>query len=416
MTDNRKFINEHKKLKPQLKEYYIGYYNGNFLRDFRYIFDKNVPNHTFTSKKIKPNMNPSVKALNFLTSYNHMGRHGLLGGEITYFKSLDEYMKGDISRRWSDRLFFDIDIEDERVDDIKTKIKEARNDLKGKEMTKRIDELKGQFRELIFRHDLLLPTFEESKNLCLYLEDLGLRPYLIFSGSKGFHVNIFFEETRLQNLSQISRLFAKTFSQKLDLKYLDWNVFDKKKAQKRLQRCQYAYHSRTDLLTLPIPNIYDYDEFISIIEKNKKTPIDFDMNEYISDNGFRDSLIHNDKEFSIYNDRRKRELEKKNLERQRRLKKKMKGNYQSFKDIDMVQLYSAYGGEVIKQYPDKAIVRCLFHGSDNNPSAVIFKDSNYFYCSSCGVSLNYYSFIAMMEGLSLDDKSEIMEKLHEVIG
>lgn len=414
--NNRKIINEHKRLKPRLKEYYIGYYNGNLLRDFRYIYDKNVPNHTFTSKKIKPNMNPSVKALNFLTSYKHMGRTGLLGGEITYYKSLDEYMKGDISKRWSDRLFFDIDIEDERFDLIKSDIKEARNELKGKELMKRLDELRGQVRKLIFEDDLLLPTFEESKKLCLYLEDLGLRPYQIFSGSKGFHINLFFEETQLLNLSQVSRLFAKTFSDKLDLKYLDWKVFDKKKAQRRLQRCQYAYHSRTDLLTLPIPNIYDYDEFLSIIKKNKKTPIDFDINDYISNNGFRDSLIHNDKEFSIYNDRRKRELEKKNLERQRRLKKKMKGDYRSFSDIDMVQLYSAYGGEIIKEYSDKAIVRCLFHGSDNNPSAVIFKDSNYFYCSSCGKSLNYYSFIALMEGLSLDDKGAIMEKLFEIMG
>ena len=176
---------------------------------------------------------------------------------------------------------------------------------------KRLDELRGQFRKLIFEDDLLLPTFEESKKLCLYLEDLGLKPYLVFSGSKGQHINLFFDETRLLNLSQVSRLFAKTFSDKLDLKYLDWKVFDKKKAQRRLQRCQYAYHSRTDLLTLPIPNIYDYDEFLSIIKKNKKNPIDFDINDYISNNGFRDSLIHNDKEFSIYNDRRKRELEKK---------------------------------------------------------------------------------------------------------
>lgn len=94
----------------------------------------------------------------------------------------------------------------------------------------------------------------------------------------------------------------------------------------------------------------------------------------------------------------------------------MKGDYRSFSDIDMVQLYSAYGGEIIKEYSDKAIVRCLFHGSDNNPSAVIFKDSNYFYCSSCGKSLNYYSFIAEMEGLSLDDKGAIMEKLFEIMG
>lgn len=356
----------------------------------------------------------NIRQLNFLTQSNHNGRLGLLGGELTYYKTLEEYMKGDLSMRWSDRLFFDFDIEDDRVDIVKSKMKEAISDLEGKELRDTIKGLKADFRDLIFNEDLLLPTFEESKKLCLYLEDLGLRPYLICSASKGFHVNLFFKEARILNLSQVSRLFAKSFSDKLNLSYLDWKVFDKKKAQRRLQRCQYVYHSKTNILTVPIPQVYDYDEVLQILKQNKRTPIEFDIEDYISDNGFRESLISNDKEFSIYNDRRKRELEKKNLERRRRMKKKMKGDYKSFEDIQMTDLFSSYGGQIIKEDSDKAIVRCPFH-SDNNPSAVIFKDSNYFYCSSCGKSLNYYSFIAEMEGLSLDDKGQIMEKLNEFL-
>ena len=426
MKDKNKRVNEHRRLKSKLKEYYIGYYNGNFLRDFRYIFDgeklknnktlcqdgKVRANHVINANKLK-SMN-NIRQLNFLTQSNHNGRLGLLGGELTYYKTLEEYMKGDISLRWSDRLFFDFDIEDDRVDDVKSTMKKAISDLEGRELRDKIKELKAEFRDLIFNEDLLYPTFEEAKKLCLYLEDLGLRPYLICSASKGFHVNIFFEEARLLNLSQVSRLFAKSFSDKLNLSYLDWKVFDKKKAQRRLQRCQYVYHSKTNILTVPIPQVYDYDEVLSILNQNKRTPIEFDIEDYISKNGFRESLIRNDEKFSLYNDRRKRELEKKNLERRRRMKKKMKGDYKSFEDIQMTDLFSSYGGQIIKEDSDKAIVRCPFH-SDNNPSAVIFKDSNYFYCSSCGKSLNYYSFIAEMEGLSLDDKGQIMEKLNEFL-
>lgn len=426
MKDKNKRVNEHRRLKSKLKEYYIGYYNGNFLRDFRYIFDgeklknnktlcqdgKVRANHVMNANKLK-SMN-NIRQLNFLTQSNHNGRLGLLGGELTYYKTLEEYMKGDISLRWSDRLFFDFDIEDDRVDDVKSTMKKAISDLEGRELRDKIKELKAEFRDLIFNEDLLYPTFEEAKKLCLYLEDLGLRPYLICSASKGFHVNIFFEEARLLNLSQVSRLFAKSFSDKLNLSYLDWKVFDKKKAQRRLQRCQYVYHSKTNILTVPIPQVYDYDEVLSILNQNKRTPIEFDIEDYISKNGFRESLIRNDEKFSLYNDRRKRELEKKNLERRRRMKKKMKGDYKSFEDIQMTDLFSSYGGQIIKEDSDKAIVRCPFH-SDNNPSAVIFKDSNYFYCSSCGKSLNYYSFIAEMEGLSLDDKGQIMEKLNEFL-
>ena len=396
-----------------LKKYYNDYYNGNFMRDFRYIFDdKSEYNHVFTSKNIVLKKNAKARALNFLTRANHHGHDGLMGGEITYFKSLPEYKSGDINLRWSDRIFLDIDIEDLRVEMIKEEMKRAYTNLKGRELNERIEELKKDFQDLIFNSDLLIPTFKEAKKLCQYLEEMGLRPYLIFSGAKGFHINIFYDEVRLQNLSQVSKLFAKTFSNKLNLKYLDWNVFDRKKAQRRLQRCQYAYNSKTDLLTLPIPEIYDYDEVLQIIEKNQKTPIEFDFQYYSQKSEeFRESLIHNDKQFQMMNERRERELKKENEKKRRMMKKN--GNYKNYQDISMIELFQAYGGEVIKEDSGKAIVRCLFHGADRNPSAVIFKDSNYFHCSSCGKTLNYYGFIAEVEGLS--DKGDIMEKVNEFL-
>ena len=399
-----------KKLEKSLKEYYFNYYNGNFHRDFRFIPDnQNKYRDVFNAKKLMMRQKADVKALNFLTKDEHnFGKDGLIGGEISYFKSTPEYKTGNIAQRYSDRLFFDIDIIDYRVDIIKDKIKNAYAELKGRELNKRLDELKKDFQDLIFNSDLIIPTFTEAKKLCLYLEDMGLRPYLIFSGAKGFHCNCFYDECRLINLSQVSKLFAKTFSNKLNLKYLDWRVFDKKKAQRRLQRCQYLYNSKTDLLTIPIPEVYDFDEVLSIIKKGNRKPIDFDFEYYSSKSGeLRESLINNDKEFSRINARKERD--KAEAEKKRRMmnKKKFGKDYKDFKDISMVDLYSYYGGEIIKEFSDKAIVRCLFHGTDNHPSGVIFKDSNYFYCSSCGKSLNYYGMISEMEGT--DDKAEIME-------
>ncbi len=399
-------------IKP-LKEYYSNYYNGNFMRDFRYIFDdKSKYNHVNTVKNIPSEKKAKSKSLFFLTRPIHQGHDGLLGGEITYFKSFPEYKSGDINLRWSDRIFLDLDIEDLRVEMIKEEMKRAYANLKGKELNDRIEELKKDFQDLIFNSDLLIPTFKEAKKLCLYLEELGLRPYLIFSGAKGFHINIFYDEVRLQNLSQVSKLFAKSFSNKLNLKYLDWNVFDRKKAQRRLQRCQYVYNSKTDLLTLPIPEIYDYDEVLQTIEKNQKTPIEFNFQYYTQKSEeFRESLIHNDRQFQMMNERRQRELKKENEKKRRMMKKN--GNYKNYQDISMIELFQAYGGEVIRDDSGKAIVRCLFHGADRHPSAVIFKDSNYFHCSSCGKTLNYYGFIAEVEGLS--DKRDIMEKVNEFI-
>ena len=94
------------------------------------------------------------------------------------------------------------------------------------------------------------------------------------------------------------------------------------------------------------------------------------------------------------------------------MKKKYHGKYKNYSDIDMRDLFNHYGGEIIKEDGEKVIVRCPFH-SDNNPSAVIFKNSNYFYCSSCGKTLNYYGFISEMEGT--DDKGKIMSKADEFL-
>ena len=397
--------------RKKLGDYYSSYYNDNFLRDFRYIYDdKSQFNDVLTAKKIMKESHAKAKGLNFLTTSIHNGKNGLLGAEITYFKTLDEYKEGDIANRWCDRLFFDFDVEDNRVNSIKDKMKETIDNLEGKERKTELHMLKSDFRDLIFNDDLLEPTFNEASSLCLYLEDLGLKPYLVFSGSKGFHVNVFFNGMQLINLSQISKGLALSYSKKLDLKYLDYAVFDKNRIHRRLQRCQYVRHSKTDLYTLPIPSVYDYSEVLSIIEKNKRKIIDFKMEDYIAPSEFDEALVYMNDEYSRINARKQKELERANRERAIKHKKKFGANYKSFNDIDMRDLARAYGLEGVSK-GDKVIVKCPFH-DDKSPSAVVFDKR--FHCSTCGLTLNYYDFIAKMEGLS--DKSAIMKRVHELVG
>lgn len=409
-------FNIRRKVRKELKEYYSNYYNHNYLRDFRYIFDdRNKYNEVLNSDKMKNAPDIERRGNIFLTRMNHLGHDGLLGAEITYYKTLDEYMNGDINQRWSDKLFFDWDMESDEIQLLKDEFKKAYIQLNGDELTIRIEELQERFRDLIFNHDLLKPTFMEAKKLCLYVEDLGLKPYLIFSGAKGFHCNLFYNETMIKNLSNVSKLYAETFAKKLDLKYLDYAVFDKKKAQRRLQRCHYVHHSKTDLLTIPIPEIYEYDEVLNIIEKNRLKPIKFNMEEYSkTSEEFRQSIIYNDKRFTMMNERRQRDLKRENQRKTIEFQKKYGTKRKRFQDIPMTEIFTAYGGQIIQEDSEKAVVRCLFHGADRHPSAVIFKDSNYFHCSSCGKTLNYYGFIAEAEGLS--DKDEILKKVYEFLG
>ena len=409
MSSSSKII-KRKRERESLKKYYSNYFNGNYLRDYRFIFDDKAIhkyNDVLSYKKYKASEEAKKKSLNFLVSPNHMGRKGVLLNEITYFKSLDDYKNGNNQERYSDRLFFDFDIEDDRVDDIKSEMKDAYNDLKGSVKRERIEDLRSDFRDLIFNEDLILPTFKEASSLCDYLESVGLKPYLIFSGSKGFHINLFFDEKKLLNISQISYSLANSYKNKLDLRYLDLAV--NKDAKKRSQRVQYSYHSKTNLLTLPIDRESSYDEVLSIIEKNKRSPIPFQIRDYNSPEGFNRMLVKLDNNIGIKLKRRQKDLENRNLQRKKLLKRKYKGNVKSFSDIDMRELANAYGIDGISK-GDRIIVKCPFH-NDSNPSAVVFRER--FHCSTCNLTLNYYDFISKME--NTNDKKVIMQKLNDIV-
>ena len=400
--------------KRALREYYKAYYNENFLRNFRFIFDKpqsfmkdgkeityNAKN--LTAYKYKEHDTSDKKAPNFLMT-NSRAKHGLLGGEITYYKTLEDFKEGKIEKRFCDRLFFDFDIEDNNeVNQLKQDFKQANDELDGKALVRKYKELQKTFQDLIFNENLLFDVYEETQKLCTYLSKYGLKPYLIASGSKGFHVNVFFNETKLMNLSQISQTLAQSYSNELDLHYIDTNVFDRNKAHKRLQRCQYGIHSKTNLLTRPLPLECSYDEMLTTIKKNKRSVIDFNYDEMLSPEGFNTMLKKLDREIAFRNAQRQKELNEINKAKCLKLQKKYGKNYTSFQEIDLRDIARSYGIDG-KQQGDRMIVSCPFH-NDTHPSSVIFPSR--FYCSTCNMTLNYYDFISKLEGTN--DKEKIMK-------
>jgi len=403
-----------KPFKHSIRAYYDSYYNGNFLRNYRFIYDKTQSfmkdgkrieynTKSLTAFKYGKHDTSKKKAILFLIR-NSRTPYGTLAGEITYYKTLEDFKEGRLDKRFCDRLFFDFDIEDnEKVNNLKEEFKRAHQTLEGKEHDEQLKILQDDFKDLIFNEDLLLDVFNEAQSLCNYLERYGLKPYLIASGSKGFHVNVFFDEMQLHNLSQISQTLALSYSQELNLQYLDFNVFDKNKAHKRLQRCQYSVHGKTNLLTRPLPIDITYDEMLEQIAKTKKQPIDFDFDMMKAPEGFNKMLMKLDKEISFRNAQRRQELEKINNAKRLKLQKKYKGKYKDFNEIDMRDIANSYGIDG-KHQGDRIIVSCPFH-DDKHPSAVIFKER--FHCSTCNMTLNYYDFIAKLEGTC--EKSEIIE-------
>ena len=409
-------LNSHKRLKA----YYQAYYNDNFLRNYRFIFDKaktfmkdgrEIPYKakSLTAKKYGEFDTSNKKAINFLTS-NSKARYGLLAGEITYYKSLEDFKQGRLNKRFCDRLFFDLDIDDSpEVDLLKTEFKLANENLEGKELYARYEDLQKDFQDLIFNQDLLFDVYNEAQKLCTYLSKYGLKPYLIASGSKGNHINVFFDEMQLTNLSQISQTLAMSYSKALNLKYIDPSVFDKERAHKRLQRCQYGLHSKTNLLTRPLPLECTYDEMLDLLKSKKRRPIEFDFNEMKAPEGFNKMLRKLDKEISFKNAQRRQELERINKAKKMQLQKRYGKAYKSFNEIDLRDIANSYGIDGQRQ-GDKLIVSCPFH-NDKHPSGVVFKER--FYCSTCNLTLNYYDFISRLEGTS--DKDKIIQKAMEFL-
>ena len=404
-----------------LRKYYSAYYNDNFMRNFRFIYDKEQSFVNSEGKTIKYYANSlnarkysekdtSInKASNWLTQKSK-AKHGTLAGEITYYKTLEDFKEGAIEKRFCDRLFFDFDIDDSpEVKLLKSEFKSTNDELEGEELTERLRVLQKDFQDLIFNSDLLFDVFNETKALSNYLAKYGLKPYLIASGSKGFHINVFFDEMQLRNLSQISQTLALSYKKELNLKYLDFNVFDRDKIQKRLQRVQYSIHSKTNLLTTPLPSNCTYDEMLTILEKNKRRPIDFNYDEMLSPEGFNNMLKRLDREISFKNAQRKKELDEINKAKRQRLQKKYGKNYKSFNDIDLRDIANAYGIDG-KRQGDRMIVSCPFH-NDTHPSSVVFKER--FYCSTCNMTLNYYDFISKLEGT--EDKDKIMQIAREFL-
>lgn len=400
-----------KKERKCLKAYYLEYYNKNFLRNFRYVFDKertfkngrvqrarNLSSYNYNKKDI------SCKVAPLFLVRNAYENNGLLGGEITYYKTLQDFKEGRIETRFCDRLFFDFDFEgSHEVDVIKDEIKKCNDELLGRERIERLSELKQDFRDLIVHDDLLQDVFDETMRLCNYLQRFDLKPYIAASGSKGFHVNVFFDEMQISNLSQISETLARSYAKELNLKHLDFNVFDKTRAHKRLQRIPYSMHSKTNLITRPLPSDITYEDMLSMLKSKKRDVMHFSFDEYKAPKGFNKMLLKLDKEISFKKAQRQKDLEMINLKRRQELEKKYKGKYQTFNEIDLRDIANAYGING-KSQGDKTIVSCPFH-NDKNPSAVIFKER--FYCSSCNFTLNYYDFISKLENTT--DKNEIMK-------
>ena len=406
-------------LHKSLRQYWRAYYNENMLRNYRFLYDKRqyfmkdgkrIEYEATSLKASKYVEDDSLTRASRWLLDKSATKYGTLAGEISYFKTLEDFKDDNIANRYCDRLFFDFDIDDNpEVKQLKEEFKQCNLTLNGREHRNKYVELQTRFKELIFEADLLQDVYVQATKLTTYLQRFGLKPFFVFSGSKGFHVNVFFDDLQITHLSDITKTLARSYTNELNLKYLDFNVFDRTRAHKRLQRVQYGTHSKTGLITRPLDPQITYDEMLETITSKKRRPVDFKFDDYVAPAGFNRMLKKLDHEIAFKKAERQKQLEKENREHRLAMQKRYGKNYKSFKDIDLRDIASAYGIDG-KHEANKTIVSCPFH-HDVHPSAVVYPQR--FYCSTCAMSLNYYEFISRLEGTT--DKDRILAKAREFL-
>lgn len=400
---------------PSLKEYYRIYYDSNYFRDLICIKDERAfsnGNRTKYNTDVFKYPKKSFVENHWNLFYGFIFKHnkggGTLASSLTHFRNLQDYQTGDDSLRYSDRLFFDFDVEDTRAKALKEEIKNANLYKFGKERISSIKQSQKEFRKLILNEDLLEKPFNELQVMMDYMENQGLKPYPIFSGSKGFHLLFFFNPLKLENISEITTKLTYHIKDKLELSTLDLNVTD---SLKRKKRVPYSKHERTLLYTTPFSRDLSYDEIIKMIKRNTGKPMLFDKEEYIAPKGFTKEMILLNQDITRLEMERKEKIEELNkLESTNR-------NHQYFSSdsvkrdsifSDMKELCKVLLGEPSHEYKKYNSYKCPFH-DDNNPSALVYE--KVFVCKACNLKLGYFEFIRKLFNLKTDD--EVKQKMRE---
>ncbi len=285
-----------------LKEYYRNYYNGHHFREVYYLKMPTVKSKRWlpVALKYNPNMDkmlPYERFNKFLTSKNHRSSNGSLIAAITHYPNYITWTGGNEEDRLTDRLFFDFDLKTTESKRIAHDLEDTYCNVKGKERLRLIAEYRKEYRKLILKDDLLRPVYDEVMNFIMVLQDdLKLHPYLTFSGSSGFHVNIFMPDQKLQYINYVRTKLHNVFKDKLNLKYQDDMVLD---AISRKQRVPYSKNPKTELMVMPIPCDISYDDLLKTIKQTHKSnrfnvDTDFNIEDYYANTDFIDMLHYLD--------------------------------------------------------------------------------------------------------------------------
>ena len=395
-------------MKYTRKQFYLNFYQNHLLRDF--LFVKSNPNAKYDTESpylpYDANLNYERNIRNFLIKYSDPKNkfHGALFSQLTYYKTIGDLRIKDESERYSNCLFFDFDVDAAELHDLKTEIKIAYGDFTGKNLFKRINEIQREYQELLFTTDILEKPFNDAKKLYDFFKSNNIKCYTVFSGSKGIHLYLFFDECKLINYSEISYKLANSYKSALDLTTLDLAV--NKDAIARKSRVIYSKHETSNLFTTPFD--IESESISDVLEKSRKQHItEFNLSNFtIADDNFVKTLKNIDADVTAKNDIIVGEKKKWN--------KAINGAAISDdeKDAifsDMRILLKIIIGDPVREFKNYNSYSCPFH-DDNSPSAIVYK--NNFLCATENLHLNYFDFIRKY--FNLPDDDAVKDKMKEL--
>lgn len=392
-----------------VRQYIRNFYNNELLRHFRFI--KLNPEAKYKVDDLKLPNDPKLDFKDFtekwiLKRYNK--QLGSLAGAISYFNNIGDYREDDSRLVYTDRLFYDFDLDDPVLKKIKKNILKCFEDLKGKDRIKAIKQHQQEYIEQLFNSNSLRIAYDEVMKLYNYFVSKDHKPYLVFSGSKGFHLYLFIGKTYLKNIAAddgIIYTLANDYKKAFNLTSLDLEV--NKDPSTRLARLPYSIHGVTGLYTTPCRADEDLTE---ILERSRTRKVEeFYMQDYIAADDFRKALIIKDNEMTA----EKAKQEEFNNFVRSILGETITNGSNINKDLifkDFRELAKLILGQPAAEYDHYNTYKCPFH-DDKRPSAFISKYK--FTCKSEGLELKYFEFIKKYFNLATDD--EVRLKMKELV-
>jgi len=115
----------------------------------------------------------------------------------------------------------------------------------------------------------LQEVLEEVKKVASFLENrYEVKPLVLFSGNRGFHIYLFSIPVLLKHPKETLKTFLNWVKNKLDLKYVDTQLFSD---IRRVARLPYSVHQKTKLYCVPISLEMSIDEILQLAREPKPT-------------------------------------------------------------------------------------------------------------------------------------------------